>query len=238
MKIKSIQFTENQVPDNVTVEMSLPEALWIGLLSGRQSGTSPHISIYECLVGNFFNRYWEKGISEADGIFGPVEIPKIKYPNQKDLDYSRLLDKFNELKNSPMLLPELPANLRYKTISRCTSGEWYIQIENIEKSENHWSGHTTNLREAVLDSIKLSQKLPQELEELIIPYYMGEGKPKKVKMAKHILKWFESKGSLSWENNWLYLHYGDGYELDYQTKTFKPEDFVKAKEYFEKEIWG
>jgi len=65
MKLKKLEFEENvegeALPSKVTVEMSIEEALWISLHSGKQIGISPHSGIFNCLVGDVFNRFWDNG---------------------------------------------------------------------------------------------------------------------------------------------------------------------------------
>ncbi len=78
MKLNNIEFDDDEGIKNVTVTMTLQEALWIGKLAGKQKGASPHNTIYECLSGAVFDRFWEGGVDEALREF-PVEIPSIRY---------------------------------------------------------------------------------------------------------------------------------------------------------------
>ena len=81
MNLKQLTFqsTENGcVPEKVTVEMTVEEALWIAKVSGKQRGESPHRGIFSCLTNDVFNRYWDDGVDDASGIFR-FETPPIQY---------------------------------------------------------------------------------------------------------------------------------------------------------------
>ena len=82
MKLKEMTLTPNSegdtLPKTVTVEMTLEEALWIAVVAGQQKGTSPHNGLYDCLVCDVFNRYWEDGVDDAQREL-QVETPPIKY---------------------------------------------------------------------------------------------------------------------------------------------------------------
>jgi hypothetical protein len=81
MKLNSMTFQQNDGiadPATVTVTMSIEEALWIAQVAGKQRGGSPHRTIYDCLVGDLFNRYWEDGVKDAARVY-PMELPPIKY---------------------------------------------------------------------------------------------------------------------------------------------------------------
>ena len=52
------------VPVRVHVEMDIEEALWIAEMAGQKLGP-PVGSVYDCLVGDVFNRYWEDGTKGA-----------------------------------------------------------------------------------------------------------------------------------------------------------------------------
>jgi hypothetical protein len=85
MELKNIEFNNNDgaaFPKTLTVKMTLEEALWIAKVSSKQRGISPHNSIFECLVGDVFNRYWDDGVDEALQEF-PIETPPIRYEEQK-----------------------------------------------------------------------------------------------------------------------------------------------------------
>lgn len=84
MELKKITFAPNDegesTPETVTVKMTAQEALWIATVSGKQKGESPHNSIFSCLNGDVFNRYWDDGTDDAIKEF-PIEIPPIIYPD-------------------------------------------------------------------------------------------------------------------------------------------------------------
>lgn len=75
MKVKSIQMNDDEMPQSVTVELSLREALFIGLAIGVNNdasaenilggGTEECSSIYLGLTGGLFNRFWDSGIEGA-----------------------------------------------------------------------------------------------------------------------------------------------------------------------------
>ncbi len=85
MKLKSIEFSDGDEgcadPRAITVTMTLEEAIWIALVSGKQRGESPHNGIYTCLVGDVFNRYWDDGVDDARKSH-PVELPPIVYTSK------------------------------------------------------------------------------------------------------------------------------------------------------------
>ncbi|MEE9327339.1 MAG: hypothetical protein V3U71_08570 [Cocleimonas sp.] len=68
MKLKKIKFKTNKdkvyIPNKITAELTLEEAIWIGKKAGEQTGQSIG-TIYECLIGDVFNTYWEDGIDDA-----------------------------------------------------------------------------------------------------------------------------------------------------------------------------
>jgi hypothetical protein len=82
MKLKEITFTDDQegdaVPLTITVTMSVEEALWVAIVSGKQKGESPHSGIYNCLTSDVFNRYWDDGVSDA-AKYMRIETPPIRY---------------------------------------------------------------------------------------------------------------------------------------------------------------
>lgn len=65
MKIKSIKLDDDEMPSNITVSLSIEEAVWIAKVSGKQRGESPHNEIYNALTGSVFNPFWDDGIDEA-----------------------------------------------------------------------------------------------------------------------------------------------------------------------------
>ena len=79
--IKFIQGREGADPSAITVTMTIEEAIWIAEIAGKQRGDSPHLGIYDCLVGDLFNRYWDGGVDDAIRIY-PVEIPPIIYKDE------------------------------------------------------------------------------------------------------------------------------------------------------------
>jgi len=83
MKLKSITFAEGEEganPETVTVEMTILEALWCVKVAGKQKGESPHSGIYDCLISDVVNRYWEDGIKDAQReLQVEIEIPPIVY---------------------------------------------------------------------------------------------------------------------------------------------------------------
>ena len=81
MEIKEIKFNQGEngaAPVKLTAEFTIEEALWVAIIAGRQRGHSPHTGIYEALVDDVFNRYWEGGTDEAYRQH-KVETPPIRY---------------------------------------------------------------------------------------------------------------------------------------------------------------
>ena len=82
MELKVLTFTQSDEgeaqPETITVQMTVQEALWIARVSGQQRGSSPHNGIYDCLVGDIFDRFWEEGVDGAIRQFH-FEIPPIRY---------------------------------------------------------------------------------------------------------------------------------------------------------------
>jgi len=83
MKINSIAFTEGRegaTPNSLNVTLDIKEAIWITLLAGKQRGTDESsLDLYNTLVGDVFNRYWDSGVDGAYRDHGDVVIPPIKY---------------------------------------------------------------------------------------------------------------------------------------------------------------
>jgi hypothetical protein len=80
MKLENIRFSDGEngaEPEKITVTMTLPEAIWMAKIAGKQRDESPHSGIYDCLIGDVFNRYWDDGVDEADIPFR-VKIPLIE----------------------------------------------------------------------------------------------------------------------------------------------------------------
>lgn len=77
MKVKSIQLNDDEMPQSLIVELSIREALFIGLAIGGNNDADANAiipggyvengSIYSGLVGGLFNRYWDSGIDGANG---------------------------------------------------------------------------------------------------------------------------------------------------------------------------
>lgn len=82
MELKNLTFKSIDgrptVPEKITVELTLQEALWVVKVSGQQRGESPHSTIFSCLIGDVFNRYWDDGVDEAL-LNLPIETPPIRY---------------------------------------------------------------------------------------------------------------------------------------------------------------
>jgi len=85
MKLQKIELDDDEYPESITVQMTLDEAVWIGLLAGKQRGSSPHNGIHSCLIGNLFNRFFDNGIvAVKEG----VVIPPIVYKAEENTDES------------------------------------------------------------------------------------------------------------------------------------------------------
>ena len=81
MKIKSIEFNDESMPKNVTVEMTIKEAAWIAMVAGKTYGDGEHSNIYDALCCRVFNAYWEDGITDAvDADCLNVMTPDIVFP--------------------------------------------------------------------------------------------------------------------------------------------------------------
>lgn len=81
MTVDKIEFTQGEegaVPSSVSGTFSIEEALWIAKVAGQQRGTSPHNDLYDGLVDDLFNRYWEDGIDGAQREFR-VQTPPVHY---------------------------------------------------------------------------------------------------------------------------------------------------------------
>jgi len=69
MKLQNITFTqaeEGAIPKEITVTMTLAEAVWIAKAAGKQPcGNQPTKDIWDALIGDVFNRYWDEGIDGA-----------------------------------------------------------------------------------------------------------------------------------------------------------------------------
>lgn len=74
MKLEKLTFVEGEegvIPETVTVTMNIREAVNIAKVFGKFSGESRikdglfEDEIYDCLVSDVFNRYWEDGYEGA-----------------------------------------------------------------------------------------------------------------------------------------------------------------------------
>ncbi|QAU06617.1 hypothetical protein SEA_WILLIAMBOONE_114 [Gordonia phage WilliamBoone] len=75
MRVRTIDLDENGFPEQVTVVMSRAEAEWIALALGSLTGEQEAAirpgyreqngEVYNALVGELFNRFWEDGINDA-----------------------------------------------------------------------------------------------------------------------------------------------------------------------------
>lgn len=82
MKLDNLEFEFDErvgaVPNTVSVTMTIEEALWVAKLAGQTRGDGEGSEIYNCLVGDVFNRYFEDGVDDAMKRYN-VEIPPIRY---------------------------------------------------------------------------------------------------------------------------------------------------------------
>ncbi len=78
MKIKNIALDADESPEYITVEMSVAEAKIIASLVGRMS-YSPNetTEIYNALVINFFNRFYDEGVDDPE-VPGPRVKPEAR----------------------------------------------------------------------------------------------------------------------------------------------------------------
>ena len=75
VKVKQISFDDEGTPESLVVSMTAREAAIIAQVIGglshaeaneiAQGGGESVSSIYDGLVGEFFNRFWEDGINDA-----------------------------------------------------------------------------------------------------------------------------------------------------------------------------
>jgi len=79
MILRSIEFNEEEEPKTITVNMSVEEAAWIASLTGsiNNRNSQLHSDIYDCLVGAFFNKFFDDGIAEA-AKEKCIRLPKIE----------------------------------------------------------------------------------------------------------------------------------------------------------------
>lgn len=75
MRVRTIDFDGEEDPTEVTVTMTVAEAIFVAKLVGTMvdsdaANVAPHgvdslHSIFSCLTGAFFNRFWDDGVDEA-----------------------------------------------------------------------------------------------------------------------------------------------------------------------------
>ena len=87
MQIEKIEFTQGEegaYPERITAVMTVEEAMFMAQVVGKTRGghPAPH-GIYQALIGDVFNRYWEDGVDEALQ-HRHVPIPPIKYPDSSE----------------------------------------------------------------------------------------------------------------------------------------------------------
>lgn len=73
MRIKKMKWNKKGRPKTITVELSLNEAGYLALLTGRNSWDSNRefypayagegSEIYDCLSGEIFNTHWDDGVN-------------------------------------------------------------------------------------------------------------------------------------------------------------------------------
>ena len=71
MILKALQFDEAGMPKQVDVSMSIEEAMAIAALFGKLNGKAhsklgiTDSDVFDCLVGDVINRYWDGGYAEV-----------------------------------------------------------------------------------------------------------------------------------------------------------------------------
>lgn len=75
MRLNSVDFDDNGDPETITVAVTRREAQFVAKALGRLNldaanevlpGYYSEVQdIYDCLVGNVFNRYWDDGVDGA-----------------------------------------------------------------------------------------------------------------------------------------------------------------------------
>lgn len=73
MKLKNIQLDDEGMPIQVTVDIPINEVFAIATIFGQLNGyaeeklniASNDSTIYDCLVGDLINRFWENGLLEV-----------------------------------------------------------------------------------------------------------------------------------------------------------------------------
>lgn len=80
MKVKAVKLDETgRKPEEVTVVMQANEALYMALVTGKQTlatseeiisgGSELNFEIYDCLTGDLFNRFFAGGTGEAKNVY-------------------------------------------------------------------------------------------------------------------------------------------------------------------------
>lgn len=74
MKIRALTFDDEQNPETVTAELTIEEAAYLAKLTGQQTGITanqimpggdePSHEIYDCLISNVFNTFYEDGVND------------------------------------------------------------------------------------------------------------------------------------------------------------------------------
>ena len=79
MRLRAINLDDKEDLSTISVEMTIKEACWIAKMSGSINNVNSqlHSEIYSCLVGAFFNKFYEDGVDEAQNELGVV-LPKIE----------------------------------------------------------------------------------------------------------------------------------------------------------------
>lgn len=66
MQIRNISLDEDQMPDTITVNMGISEAIQIAQWAGKTPSPTAEMSwIYSALCGSVFNRFWDDGVNGA-----------------------------------------------------------------------------------------------------------------------------------------------------------------------------
>lgn len=74
MRVRSIEFDDDEDPEFVTVRMPIQQAAYLATITGKQSsitanefmrgGAEANTEVYNALVGSVFNRYFDGGVQE------------------------------------------------------------------------------------------------------------------------------------------------------------------------------
>ena len=90
MKLDNIKFAEGEdgaIPTEIQATLTVKEAIFIAKITGKtRGGLEGSYSMYSCLIGDVFNRYWEDGVNDAERELGAVEIPPIDYAPKQNGD--------------------------------------------------------------------------------------------------------------------------------------------------------